>query len=189
MSEMLCNNRFGVFALMAATWPISLFLRDASIVDIVWGIGFILVAWSSFVQSDRDGPWAVLLPGLTTAWGLRLSAHLARRNWGQPEDYRYRALRERFGVSFPLFSLPVVFLLQAVLIWIVSLPVQLAAISPDAPPGFAWLIVGLFLWGTGLFFETVGDYQLARFKANPHNKGRVASPAHRLHASSSLRYT
>ena len=162
-----------IAALMLATWLVSLALRDASIVDIVWGPGFVLVAWVAFAVGDGSGTRRALVVALTTLWGLRLAAYLAWRNIGKPEDYRYRAMRRRYGARFPLVSLFLVFGLQGVLMWTVSLPVQAAQV-PDDPSGLVVLdFIGIALWCTGMFFETVGDVQLARFKSDPANKGSV----------------
>jgi steroid 5-alpha reductase family enzyme len=162
-----------IAALMLGTWIVSLAVRDASIVDIVWGLGFVIVAWVSFTVAD--GPtarrWVVVV--LTTVWGLRLAGYLAWRNLGKGEDPRYRAMRRRHGARFGLVSLYLVFGLQGVLMWVVSLPVQAAQV-PDAPSGLVVLdFVGIALWCVGMFFETVGDVQLARFKADPASKGQV----------------
>ncbi len=161
-----------IAVLMLGTWLLSVLLRDASIVDIVWGLGFVVVAWAVRVQGDTatDRQW--LLVALVTVWGLRLAGHLFWRNHGQPEDYRYRAMRKRFGPRFPIVSLVTVFGLQGVLMWIVSLPVQLGQV-PDEP-GLGWLAaLGTLVWVTGFGFESIGDYQLARFRADPSNEGRV----------------
>jgi steroid 5-alpha reductase family enzyme len=106
-----------------------------------------------------------------TVWGLRLTLYLSIRNLGKGEDYRYQAMRRRWGRNFPFISLGTVFLLQAALMWIVSLPVQVSMANPGDPGSLAWL--GLAVFALGLFFETVGDWQLARFKADPDNKGKV----------------
>jgi steroid 5-alpha reductase family enzyme len=157
--------------LMFASWLVSLPLRDASIADIVWGLGFVLVAWTSLLAASHVGERGWLLAGLTTIWGLRLAGYLLWRKWGQPEDPRYAALRERSGPRFWLTSLGIVFGLQGLLIWLVSLPLQMAI-----PRGGPLRLVdgaGLGLWVVGFLFESVGDWQLARFKAQPANAGRV----------------
>lgn len=161
-----------IAVLMFATWLLSLPLRNASIVDIVWGMGFVVVAWTVRLQGDTatDRQW--LLVGLVTIWGLRLAAHLFWRNHREPEDYRYRAMRKRWGARFPIVSLLTVFVLQGVLMWIVSLPVQLGQVRVE--PGLGVLaVLGVVVWAVGLFFEAVGDVQLARFKADPANDGKV----------------
>ena len=162
-----------IAALMLAAWLVSLALRDASIVDIVWGLGFVVVAWVSFAVADGSDARRGLVVTLVTLWGLRLAIHLARRNIGKGEDYRYQAMRRRHGSRFPLVSLYLVFGLQGLLMWIVSLPVQAAQV-PDSPSGLVALdFAGIALWCVGMFFETVGDLQLARFKSDPANGGKV----------------
>jgi steroid 5-alpha reductase family enzyme len=159
-----------IAALMLAMWLISLPLNDVSIVDIAWGLGFVLTAWASYFAAAA--PHAdPLVPLLTTIWGLRLSAHLARRNIGGGEDFRYAAMRERHPRSFPLLSLLTVFALQGTLMWVVALPLQ--TVGPAGPPLAALRIVGVLLWGAGFLFESIGDWQLARFKSDRANAGRV----------------
>jgi steroid 5-alpha reductase family enzyme len=158
--------------LMLATWALSLALHDVSIVDVAWGVGFVVVAWIAYATGDGDGGRRALLAGLTTAWGLRLAVYITRRKLRERgEDYRYVALRERRPERFWLVSLGMVFLLQGGLIWVVSLPLQ-AASAQDDPLG-ALDVVGVAVWAVGLFFEAVGDAQLARFKADPASHGQV----------------
>jgi steroid 5-alpha reductase family enzyme len=109
---------------------------------------------------------------MVTLWGLRLSIYLGWRNWGKPEDFRYQAMRRHWGERFWWVSLFTVFALQGVLMWIVSLPVQLGQVSND--PGLRILgVIGILVWALGLGFEAIGDAQLVRFKANPDNAGKV----------------
>jgi steroid 5-alpha reductase family enzyme len=171
--SVMVASAVAIAALMLAAWIVSLAVRDASIVDIVWGLGFVLVAWVSFAVADGADARRWLVVALTTTWGLRLAAYLAWRNLGKGEDYRYRAMRRRYGARFPLVSLFIVFGLQGLLMWGVSLPVQAAQV-PDTPAGLVMLdYAGIALWCVGMFFETVGDLQLARFKAGPANAGKV----------------
>lgn len=175
MPAPLITNALIIAALMLAAWLLSLPLRDVSIVDILWGAGFVVVAWASMLQADaigagRIGPWLIL--GLTTLWGLRLSAYLAWRNHGRPEDRRYAAMRDNWGRAFPAVSLITVFGLQGLVMWIVSLPVQLG-IAASAAPQAGLIVPGVLLWSVGMIFETVGDWQLARFRAEPANAGKV----------------
>lgn len=164
---------------MALLWLVSLAGRDASIVDIFWGPGFMLVAWAVFAWVGAhdlpDGGEARrwLLVSLVTVWGLRLGGYLARRNHGKGEDFRYAAMREKAGGRFWIVSLFKVFLLQGALMWVVSLPVQAGQLAAR-PDGIGPLaIAGAAVWAVGLFFEAVGDAQLARFKADPANRSRV----------------
>jgi steroid 5-alpha reductase family enzyme len=162
-----------VLALFVALWLVSVAVRDASIVDMVWGAGFVLVAWVAFFLGGGAEPRRMLMAAMVTVWGLRLSLYLTRRNLGKGEDYRYQAMRKQHGTRFPLVSLWRVFILQAVVLWIVSLPVQ-AAQHETSPATLQWLdFAGLGVWSVGLFFEAVGDAQLARFKANPDSAGQV----------------
>lgn len=157
---------------MVAMWLISLALQNASIVDIGWGIGFVIVAWAVRARVDGNTGRQWLLVAMTTLWGLRLAGYLYVRNHGKGEDFRYRAMRKRWGPRFPLISLGTVFAVQGVLMWIVSLPVQLGQVDADPKLGvLAW--AGIVIWGIGLFFEVVGDAQLARFKKDPAHAGTV----------------
>ena len=157
---------------MLALWVVSLVLRDASIVDVWWGPGFVLIAATAFIVGEGGDPGRrVLVLALTAAWGLRLGGYLLWRNWGTGEDPRYQAMRRHFGKRFPLVSLATVFALQGVLMWFVSLPVQVAQAS-GGPLG-ALDAAGALVFAVGLAFESVGDLQLARFKADPANAGRV----------------
>lgn len=154
-------------------WIGSLIRRDASLVDRFWSLLFVVAGFTyALATPASSGPRRTLVLVLVTVWGLRLAIYLTWRNWGAGEDYRYVAMRERFGEDrFPLISLPYVFGLQGVLAWLVSMPL-LAAVNGTAPLG--WLDVGgVVIFGVGLFFEAFGDWQLTRFKANPANAGKV----------------
>lgn len=162
-----------VAILFFTIWLVSVKVRDASIVDIFWGLGFVLVAWVSYVTGDGAPSRRILMATMVTLWGVRLSAYLARRNLGKGEDYRYQAMRKRHGDRFPIVSLLSVFGLQAVVLWIVSLPVQAAQVYPDPKDLGILDFIGIGIWAIGLFFESVGDAQLAKFKADPSNAGKV----------------
>ncbi len=181
------DNLVVVAVFMAALWVVSVIVHDASIVDPFWGMAFVVIVWSQYIRAfilvgqpacqtvDCATPWppaaALLVPVLVTIWGVRLSAYLAWRNIGKGEDRRYVRMRERAGRRFPLISLFSVFLLQACLAWVVSLPAQAA--TTDLAIGAPLVLAGIGLWGIGLFFETVGDLQLTRFKRDPANQGQV----------------
>ncbi len=165
---MLAVSAVAVLALMLMTWTLSLILRDVSIVDVAWGLGFVVVAWIGVAEGDGTRRW--LVAALVTVWGLRLAGYIAHRKLrDRREDPRYAAWRERHGARFWLVSLPNVFLLQGVLVLVVSLPLQ--GTKDGAPGVLDWL--GVVIWATGVFFEATGDAQLARFKADPANRGRV----------------
>ena len=161
-----------VAALMLATWAESLRRRDASVVDPVWGPAFVVVALVAALAGDEAAELRWLLLALTAAWGLRLGWHLVRRKLREPEeDRRYAAMRARHDERFAWWSLWMVFWLQGALVLIVSLPIQVAATRP-AELGAA-AIPGVVVFLVGLGFEALGDAQLARFKADPANRGRV----------------
>lgn len=162
-----------IAVVMVATWIVSLVVRNASIVDIVWGLGFVVVAWTVRLAVDGGNDarrW--LLVVMATLWGLRLAGYLAWRNLGHGEDYRYRAMRKRWGARFGVVSLGTVFLFQGLMMWIVSLSLQLGQVRADPDIGVV-AVVGVIVWLLGLAFEAVGDAQLARFKADPANAGKV----------------
>lgn len=162
-----------VVALMTAAWIASLLRRDASIVDVFWGLGFVLVAWIYCTIAGAATVRAALVLLLVSVWGLRLSGYILWRNWGEPEDYRYRAMRQRDPDAFPRRSLFTVFWLQAALLWAISLPL-LAAIQAREPRSLTWLdAAAVLLFCIGFVFEAGGDWQLARFKSDPDNKGKV----------------
>ena len=161
-----------IAGLMLVTWLVSLPLRNASIVDLIWGLGFVLVAWAVRLTVDGNNARQWLLVGMVTVWGLRLSAYLTWRNHGNGEDYRYKAMRKQWGPRFWWVSLFTVFALQGVLMWTVSLSVQLGQV-PETPGLGVLAGIGVLVWAVGLTFEAVGDAQLARFKGDPANAGKV----------------
>mgnify|MGYP003341961907 CR=1 FL=1 len=160
-----------IAVLMVATWLLSLVVHNASIVDVAWGLGFVVVAWTVRLTAHGDPARQNLLTALVTIWGLRLAVYLFWRNHGKGEDFRYRAMRKQWGARFPLVSLVTVFALQGTLMWIVSLGVQTAQ-SRQTPLGLC-AYIGVAMWLLGLSFEVIGDAQLARFKADPTNAGKV----------------
>lgn len=163
-----------IVGLMTLLWLLSLRLKNSSIVDIFWGTGFVISSWFYFALTP-DGSLLrkALICGLVTVWGLRLSVHILLRNWGKPEDFRYQKWRQETGPSWTWKSFFRVFLLQGVLMWIISAPLLVAQRSPLPAALTFWDNLGVALWIIGFFFETAGDLQLARFKANPANKGKV----------------
>lgn len=158
---------------MICLWFISLVLKNASIVDIFWGLGFVIVAWLTFYRAEGYLGRKLLICTLVTVWGLRLAIHIARRNWGKGEDRRYQAWRASYGPRFWWVSVFTVFGTQGILLWIISLVTQAGQISPEPNRWFWQDALGLFVWAVGFFFEAVGDWQLARFKANLENRGKV----------------
>ncbi|MGI8518181.1 MAG: DUF1295 domain-containing protein [Acidimicrobiia bacterium] len=170
MAELL-TTLVVAFGLLTLTWLVSLARGDASVVDIAWGLGFVLIGWAIYLRLADSQLWSTILLGMVTAWGPRLSIHIARRNLGHGEDYRYQKMREKSPQTFGRDSLFKVFYLQGVLMTIVSLPLQWGISRP--PIAGILPVIGLALYLVGLFFESVGDWQLARFKTDPAKKDRV----------------
>lgn len=161
------------FGLMTAVWLASLVREDASIIDIFWGPGFAMLAWLYYLEGDQLTARQVLVPLLVSLWGVRLGLYIFWRGRGKGEDYRYAEMRQKWGAIFPLLSLPIVFWLQATLLWFIALPLLRVQVASQ-PQALGWLDgFGLLLFTTGFFFEAVGDLQMAHFKDDPSNKGKV----------------
>jgi steroid 5-alpha reductase family enzyme len=155
----------------ALTWAVSVRRANVTIVDTLWGPLFVIAAAIYAGAVPDPGPRGLLVVALVATWGLRLAAFLAWRNRGHEEDRRYQEIRQRNEPNFALKSLYLVFGFQAVLAWIISLPL-LGAIASQASLG--WLDgLGIALWAVGFAFEAGGDWQLARFKADPDSAGKV----------------
>ncbi|MEU6478009.1 DUF1295 domain-containing protein [Streptomyces sp. NPDC047017] len=160
-------------ATMLVTFAIAVRRGVHRVVDVAWGAAFAAVALVTFAHAYGAGdPWRrTLVTVLTVVWGLRLAAHIARRGRGHGEDPRYAAMLDRARGSRNAYALRKIYLLQGALVWLVSLPVQAAQYAPA--PLSALAVAGAVLWAVGLFFEAVGDVQLARFKAVSANRGRI----------------
>ena len=158
--------------LASLTWLVSLRKHDASIVDSIWSLLF-LVGMITYALPNVT--WTLqhkILFTLVILWSLRLSVYITWRNHGKPEDSRYREIRNKYSPGFAFKSLLIIFLFQAFLAWIISLPLWFV-FTHDTQFGFLDA-VGISLWIIGMFFEVVGDAQLARFKSSTANqKGKV----------------
>jgi steroid 5-alpha reductase family enzyme len=159
-----------ILSIMTLLWLVSLALKNSSIVDIFWGTGFIITSWIAFVLTPGGFmPRKLLLITLVTIWGLRLSLYVLYRNWDKPEDFRYQVWRKESGAAWWWRSFFKVFLLQGIFLWIIATPLLAAQINPQ-PVQLIWFdYLAILVWVTGFFFEAVGDWQLACFKANPAN--------------------
>ena len=163
-----------IWVLMTLVWLLSLKLKNTSIVDIFWGLGFVLVNWILFfVSSDQFILRIWIFNILVTIWGLRLSIHIFLRNKGKAEDFRYAAWRKQYGQKWWWFSYLQTFLVQGVLLFLISAPiVHIQSAQQGTQIGFLE-ILGIVIWAIGFFFEAFGDYQLEIFKRNPDNKGKL----------------
>ncbi|MFI7405955.1 DUF1295 domain-containing protein [Streptomyces sp. NPDC049541] len=149
-------------------------IRNQSIIDIFWGPGFVVLAFVSFLASAGSGGDTTrrgVVLALTALWGLRLGIYIANRNRGHGEDKRYTALMRRQTGSLVGFLIRKIYGLQGVVLFVVSLPVQLAMYERSSLGPVAW--TGVAIWVVGFLFEAVGDAQLARFKKDPANAGQV----------------
>lgn len=172
----LCALNFGwVIGLMVLLWGVSVAIKDSSIADMYWGLGLAISAWFTCFISEGVASRRMLVLALVTLWGVRLSAYITWRNWGK-EDPRYARFRknvEEKGGNYALHSLKHIYLLQGFFMWVTAL-VLIFSISVDTPAELGPAAhAGAALWTVGMFFEVVGDAQLARFRADPANKGRI----------------
>jgi steroid 5-alpha reductase family enzyme len=159
----------GVFALGA--WIVSIIRKDVSIVDSLWSLMFLIALLTYLGTAESTGDRAAILVVLVAVWATRLSAHIAWRNHGQPEDRRYQEIRRNNEPNFALKSLFIVFGLQAALAWFIALPLIVAASGQSALNAFDY--AGIVLWLAGFAFEAIADWQLTRFKADANNAGKV----------------
>ena len=163
----------GVMTLMVGLWLASLPLRNSSIVDVFWGPAFaVQAAVYCAVTSDGSPERRILVLALVSVWAARLALHVATRNAGKGEDFRYAAWREAAGPSWWWRSLFKVFLLQGALSWFIGLPMWAA--MAGGPAGLIWLDgFGVGVWAIGFGFEVVGDLQLRAWTSDPANRGRT----------------
>jgi steroid 5-alpha reductase family enzyme len=163
-----------IIAFMSLLWIISVILRNASIADLFWGFGFVLSSGYYFISSDGFSARKIILMVLVFIWGMRLSLYLVWRNYGRGEDFRYREFRKKYGEKrYWWISFFQVFILQGILMWLISAPLLGAQYFGEGKDLNILDLAGIILWITGFIFEAGGDWQLAVFKANPSNKGKV----------------
>jgi len=165
-----------LWAYMTLWFLASLVKKRNDVADVAWGLGFVLLAWTSFFLSFfSSGRWGVrgLVAGvLVSIWGLRLAWHIHARHRGQPEDFRYMAWRREWGRWFYASSYAQVYMLQGALLFVVALPVLGMNCRPGG--GFGFLeVMGVCVWLFGFLFEAVGDAELARFASDPNNRGKI----------------
>ncbi|MGW7468884.1 DUF1295 domain-containing protein [Streptomyces xantholiticus] len=161
------------FAVVLVTFAVAVRGGVHRVVDVAWGIGFIAVALVSYTLSAGEGDDGrrLLVTVLTAVWGLRLAVHIGLRGRGHGEDPRYEKLLAKAPGNRNRYALRMVYLLQGALVWLVSLPVQGAQYVPGPVGAIGW--AGCGVWLVGFCFEAFGDRQLAQFKADPGNRGRI----------------
>lgn len=169
----LWASLLALVVLMGVTCAIGVWLRRHNVVDVTWGLGFAVTALVAFGVSAGHGDTGrrVLVTVLTLVWGLRLATYMAVRSRGKGEDPRYAAMLDKKSGNRTVNAFIAIYLTQAFALWFVSLPLQ---VTMSSAAGLNWLFwLGVFVWLVGVFFESVGDRQLARFKADPANRGVV----------------
>ncbi len=171
--QILGINAIVLFVYVTALWVASLISRDAGIVDSFWGLGLVVSAVVFFIFSGGFETRKILVLVLVAVWGLRLSFYIFRRSFARPEDPRYQSMRAERGASFWWVSYFQVFVLQGIIMWIVSVCLVAAQNGSAAERLTGWDFAGIVIWLAGFLFESVSDGQLARFKRNPENQGRV----------------
>jgi steroid 5-alpha reductase family enzyme len=159
---------------MSVLWIISIIIKNVSIVDFFWGLGFVITCCFYFFNTDGSDIRKILLTSLVAIWGLRLSVYIAWRNKGKGEDFRYREFRRKYGENrYWWISFFQTFLLQGFLMWMISAPLMGAQYFATNKPLGVLDYLGLIFWIIGFVFEAGGDFQLAKFKSNPGNSGKV----------------
>lgn len=171
-SEVFGQGFLVIMTCLTLVWLLSLYLKDASIIDIFWGMGFVIAAWFYRTKLNLSDTRSLIYCILISIWGLRLSIHLALRNIGKGEDYRYQEWRNEYKHNWWWVSFFRVFLLQGLILWIIS-SVFVPAISKFESTFNIFDYFGIILWTIGFVFEAGGDWQLVQFKKNPANKGKV----------------
>jgi steroid 5-alpha reductase family enzyme len=159
---------------MTLLWLVSVFLKNASIVDPFWGLGFVIAGVFYFFTTEGFELRKLIVLTLLTIWGLRLSIYLGMRNFGKAEDFRYQQFRKDYGEKrYWWISFFQVFLLQGVLLWLISAPLLGAQFHSGGSDLNYFDYAAIIIWIIGFSFEAGGDYQLAKFKSDPNNKGKV----------------
>lgn len=164
-----------LLAYFIVTFIIAQIYKNNGYIDIAWGLGFVFTSWLSFLIGKPAGIVPLIITVCVTIWGIRLTWYLARRNLGKPEDFRYKKMRDTWNPStFYLRMFVQIYLLQFALNYVINLTTIVSNIrGGDSWDMSALAIIGLLIWLIGFFFESVGDRQLRKFKADPANKGKL----------------
>lgn len=171
-------NALVLWAYFTLFFVIAQIKKNNGIADVAWGLGFVVVAASSLVFSQNCNLLSIAISILVLIWGLRLFFHIGLRNWNKPEDFRYVAMKEKWQTNIVFKSYVYVFVPQGVLLYIISLPIQLSyfkMIPISSVLQFILFIFGVALWLFGFYFEAAGDAQLKKFKQDAANKGKIMS--------------
>lgn len=169
METLLITTSLASLALFISTFIVATAVKNNGIVDIIWGLGFVLIAGIVYLSAPSLSTATVMI--LTTAWGVRLATHIGMRNLGQKEDFRYAQWRRDWGKWWLIRSFLQVYLLQWVFMQLVSVPIILS--SAGGVLSQMWLLAGIAIWLVGFYFEAIGDYQLTVFKSKKNSKGKL----------------
>ena len=163
-----------ILVLMSFLWIVSIIVKNVSIVDFFWGLGFVITCVFYFLRTEGSETRKILLTIMAAIWGLRLSVYIAWRNKGKGEDFRYREFRKKYGENrYWWISFFQTFLLQGLLMWMISAPLLGAQYFGAGKPLGILDCIGVIFWFIGVSFEAGGDFQLAKFRSSPENKGKV----------------
>jgi steroid 5-alpha reductase family enzyme len=174
MELLIVSAGITVLALSSLAFVVSLYFKDASFADVVWGLYFVNIAIDLLIQNSQRTGLQDIDVALVGIWGLRLTWHIARRRAGKPEDWRYAAWRKQWGSGFNQRSLLQNFWLQAILALVISASTIVAAHATHAQAKLhLWQAIPLLIWVIGFLFEAIGDLQLSRFIRNRSGKDKV----------------
>ncbi len=172
MVQSMVYSGIAIILYMTCWFIAAMIRKDNSIIDIAWGLGFVVVAWVNLVINHTVSVRPVLITLLIMAWAFRLAGYIWFRNKGRGEDFRYAKWRQEWGRKVIIKTVTNIFLLQGVLMLIIAYPIMLVNATAQ-PPLTGFDLLGLLIWLTGFFFESLGDYQLMKFKKNNSNKGKI----------------
>ena len=172
MSALIQQTILVIFIYFLGFFTIGTLIKNNSIVDIGWGLGFVVVSWFTTLRSGNFYLANIILTLLITIWGLRLFYHIIKRNIGKPEDFRYANWRKEWGKLVIPRAFLQVYMLQGVFMFVVALPIILLNNEPYSKLTI-FGVIGIIVWIIGFYFESLGDYQLKMFKSNPQNKGKI----------------
>lgn len=161
-----------LFIYMNVWFIVSLLKKRNDFADVAWGLGFVLLTWISFFISDNYNFRILIVAILVGIWGIRLASHIYRRNKNKKEDYRYEEWGKSWGKYFYIRSYIQVYILQGIFLFMICLPVLI--INKNSNTGLSVIdFFGIIIWIIGFFFESTGDFQLAKFIKNPENNGKL----------------
>ena len=173
MLSIILHSLILILGIMTFGYIVSIVTRTNAVADIFWGLGFVLVSWFTLYSTGTYLPRQLLTTLLVTLWGLRLSGYILYRNWGKGEDPRYEELANKWGSWFYLGSFLQIFMVQALMLFIIALPIIVINTSTTAGLFRFYDYFSVLLWMIGFAFEVIGDWQLNRFLSHPDSKNKI----------------